>query len=92
MPIEWLQVLRDALHAEYGWDQPRIATLATTATVIMPSTQIVLGRRGRIVLATWREVAADPFMATGPSSVIENWVHPGRRPGWRGPQSFGAGV
>lgn len=45
MPIEWVNVLRDALHNEFGWDEPRVATLATVDRSDAPHARSVICRR-----------------------------------------------
>ena len=43
--MEWLKVLRDALHADFGREQPRIAMLATVDRAGAPHARAVTCRR-----------------------------------------------
>jgi pyridoxamine 5'-phosphate oxidase len=45
MPMEWLSILRDALHEEYGWNAARVATLATVDRSDAPHARSVICRR-----------------------------------------------
>lgn len=45
MPLQWLDALREALHAEYGWEAPRVAALATVDRSGAPHVRAVVCRR-----------------------------------------------